>query len=251
MHDDGGYLQDLLKDSVMMVSVLRVLVMMGNKTERRIFHRNAPRDLLLAYEGGHVVSCYTARVTDYFNHLENRHLVKPNEDAPVHGHVKFLVHALYMDCNDLDLFDLSNPMHIAFLGPNASHATLPFAASEYLSAELRSLENSQRCTAPNCLTTLADRRLKLCLGCRRVKYCSRRCQKKAWSHSDVGHRSVCTMLCSIHETNDSTPMDDRTQLTASTEEDAVAFRILGHLEQLTLVKLETLNPGADIRVNLR
>jgi hypothetical protein len=64
---------------------------------------------------------------------------------------------------------------------------------------------THRCVLPGCMRTTADvNALRLCGGCRRVAYCSRRCQKTDWSYSASGvlpHRDVCQVLrdtCQIH-----------------------------------------------------
>jgi hypothetical protein len=51
-----------------------------------------------------------------------------------------------------------------------------------------------RCHGPTCMRTRASeegRKFALCQGCKRAAYCSRRCQKIAWSHSTAPHREVC------------------------------------------------------------
>jgi hypothetical protein len=57
---------------------------------------------------------------------------------------------------------------------------------------------AHRCVLPGCMRTTADvNALRLCGGCRRVAYCSRRCQKTDWSYSASGvlpHRDVCQVL---------------------------------------------------------
>jgi hypothetical protein len=50
------------------------------------------------------------------------------------------------------------------------------------------LAESHRCAAPTCPVTMADCHLKLCTGCKVAKYCSRRCQKRAWTHVTTSHR---------------------------------------------------------------
>jgi hypothetical protein len=57
---------------------------------------------------------------------------------------------------------------------------------------MRRMKHNQRCFAPACLKTIADGRLKQCMGCSYAEYCSRRCQKRGWIDKDVGHRLWCT-----------------------------------------------------------
>lgn len=48
------------------------------------------------------------------------------------------------------------------------------------------------------ITTDIGRALFVCGGCRRFRYCSRDCQKRAWTHEVVAHRRICrtvALLC--------------------------------------------------------
>jgi hypothetical protein len=55
------------------------------------------------------------------------------------------------------------------------------------------LQQDDSCASPECrrvdVTSLRD--LAYCGGCRLVLYCSRLCQKTAWTHPQVPHREVC------------------------------------------------------------
>jgi hypothetical protein len=65
---------------------------------------------------------------------------------------------------------------------------------------MHNLEVRQRCTAPECIKTRADGRLRVCAQCQRVPYCSRACQKAAWAHA-IAHRDVCksiAVLCDAY-----------------------------------------------------
>jgi hypothetical protein len=65
---------------------------------------------------------------------------------------------------------------------------------------MHNLEVRQRCTAPGCIKTRADGRLRVCAQCQRVPYCSRACQKAAWGHA-IAHRDVCksiAVLCNVY-----------------------------------------------------
>jgi hypothetical protein len=54
------------------------------------------------------------------------------------------------------------------------------------------LYRAQRCAAPDCTRTWADPLpFKRCGGCRRLTYCSRGCQKRAWDHPVAPHRAIC------------------------------------------------------------
>jgi hypothetical protein len=105
---------------------------------------------------------------------------------------------------------------------------------------ISSLVASQRCTAPACLKTVADGRLRACLGCIHTSYSSRRCQKRGWTHPRAPHRVLCKLLANIS----AFPVD--TSLSA--EDDLKDSFILTQLEQLTLLKLEALYPDIQLRI---
>jgi hypothetical protein len=58
------------------------------------------------------------------------------------------------------------------------------------------LEIEYRCASPDCTRTLyfGDSHFQRCNGCRRVLYCSRACQKHAWTHAAVPHRQICSLI---------------------------------------------------------
>jgi hypothetical protein len=60
---------------------------------------------------------------------------------------------------------------------------------------LARLELAQQCFAPDCVRTFAEPvAFKYCGACRRVVYCSRLCQRRAWTHPVAAHRRVCEIL---------------------------------------------------------
>jgi hypothetical protein len=52
----------------------------------------------------------------------------------------------------------------------------------------------RRCSAPGCIDTPLEGCLKFCTGCMRVPYCSRACQRRAWTHEEIAHRSICRQV---------------------------------------------------------
>jgi hypothetical protein len=63
---------------------------------------------------------------------------------------------------------------------------------------LARLELVQRCAAPDCSRTYAEPlTFRYCSACKRVAYCSRQCQRRAWAHPAVPHRSVCQALRTV------------------------------------------------------
>jgi hypothetical protein len=108
------------------------------------------------------------------------------------------------------------------------------------------LEVRQRCTAPGCTRTRADGRLRRCAQCKRVPYCSRGCQKVAWTHN-IAHRDVCKSIASLCDTYGTPERDvynyrppDGPGDTASYEE--IGRQVLDHFTWLT--KLNIATPGS-------
>ncbi|GJE98872.1 zinc finger MYND domain-containing protein [Phanerochaete sordida] len=75
-----------------------------------------------------------------------------------------------------------------------------------------------QCWAPGCraTTATAQRSFARCKGCKRVRYCSQRCQAQGWKHDDVPHKAVCKAIASIAEKTGLKPK--------SHSEDALAFK---------------------------
>lgn len=61
------------------------------------------------------------------------------------------------------------------------------------------LNKSDKCHQLGCLKTTADtlRAMRACTGCRCIHYCSRSCQKRAWTHPGLAHRDLCTAMATI------------------------------------------------------
>jgi hypothetical protein len=60
------------------------------------------------------------------------------------------------------------------------------------------LSTAYRCASPNCTRVFGGSPgFKYCGGCQRIMYCSPQCQKAAWTHHAVPHRSVCQLLRSM------------------------------------------------------
>jgi hypothetical protein len=77
--------------------------------------------------------------------------------------------------------------------------------NSYFHRVLSALEYSSEggcCGSPECTQSSLDvASLRLCGGCRRVTYCSRRCQKIAWRHLTAPHRRVCDPIRRVCEEN--------------------------------------------------
>lgn len=88
--------------------------------------------------------------------------------------------------------------HLAYLAVEngkvfKTHLSHPVCAAFYALLDLHAAE---RCAAPECTTTFTGegRKFRRCVGCLRVSYCSIACQKAAWRHSSIPHRSVCKFM---------------------------------------------------------
>jgi hypothetical protein len=237
----------LMDCQVFITLVYEIVSEKMNAMEKKIFHR---RKLLDLYESALVIF---RRATTFLEHRRPEDAdLRDSTGSSIYDTarqilalrdcVPKLAMQLYIDCDqtELDVFDFFNPMHMELLGIKAGRLPELQSLGDRVNMELRWLEASQRCAAPTCLMTAADGRLRLCLGCRRMSYCSRRCQKRAWTHSQVGHRTVC-VLFSVVEVRDSREIN-------SLSDKDQALQMLKHVEQLTLLRLQTLHPGVDLRV---
>jgi hypothetical protein len=77
----------------------------------------------------------------------------------------------------------------------------PDSIVDFTTVWRRTLENinhrlyAHRCSSPECAKTFLDTwPFKYCGVCRVDVYCSRRCQKVAWAHPIVPHRSICAIV---------------------------------------------------------
>jgi hypothetical protein len=113
--------------------------------------------------------------------------------------VVMLGDALYHDCPEVIQMSIS---------PEASYRSRQTAVTVYnfrstrdtsttwvhLALLMHHVETRQRCAAPVCIFTRMEGSLQRCAGCRRVPYCSRICQKRAWTHASLPHRSLRALL---------------------------------------------------------
>jgi hypothetical protein len=108
--------------------------------------------------------------------------------------------------------------------------------------ELQYLKYGGQCCAPACLNTVANVRLKICLRCNCVQYCSRSCQKRDWTHAQAGHRLWCQRLNDIQIVVGS----QVEEATLYPGDEAKASQILKCLEPWALLKLRQLHSGVEI-----
>jgi hypothetical protein len=97
--------------------------------------------------------------------------------------------------------------------PALRTARLPRGCDDFSDAEgpwkaflhlLCCLQGDNICASPECTKALvgSDHQFQLCGGCRRIVYCSRRCQKHAWNYARVPHRRICGPLRRMCTAND-------------------------------------------------
>jgi hypothetical protein len=188
-----------LHDLMVMVATLTVLCC--NRPKRRRITQLYRRDMVLAYEG----------VVSEFDRLYARtqdHNIQGLRDQWA-GMAARLV---------ADHPDLHNDMTIS--EPTRLKA---IAVSENLwmcmVETITSGEWGRRCASADCPRTFADPVVfRLCGGCRRVRYCSKGCQKAAWKHHTVPHRGICAVIhhmCSTHGISRTITVVDMSALTAS------------------------------------
>ncbi|KAK0447992.1 hypothetical protein EV421DRAFT_107233 [Armillaria borealis] len=61
---------------------------------------------------------------------------------------------------------------------------------------IRQVTLNDRCHAPGCLETFTStgRKFQNCSGCKRVSYCSEKCQKRAWKLGEAPHKIICLLV---------------------------------------------------------
>jgi hypothetical protein len=114
---------------------------------------------------------------------------------------------------------------------------------QYFRMNVMHLQQDQRYTAPGCPHTFADApatEFRWCARCRRVRYCSRRCQRAAWAHPHAAHRQICAVL--LRACVDSGMQRTRfsSELEAPPEFNMrLAVAVSGHCAAQTRFKIET------------
>ncbi|TFY57638.1 hypothetical protein EVJ58_g6907 [Rhodofomes roseus] len=106
----------------------------------------------------------------------------------LHGAV-FYVHSLPYECLAVcpQIRNLFNAMQ------NTARAADPFILAFH---GVKWAITMRRCSAPECDGTFmtAGRPLARCAGCGVLRYCSHECQKRAWKHALLSHRTICAKL---------------------------------------------------------
>jgi hypothetical protein len=102
---------------------------------------------------------------------------------------------------------------------------------------------SQTCSSPECSKTFLDTwPFRYCGGCKTDCYCSRRCQKIAWTHPVAPHRLVCNLVRLVYvqnRLNTTTMTLRRVEAPPTTFEEDAGHRIVQHYQAQTRYEMAT------------
>jgi hypothetical protein len=259
-------LKRMLAEYDQIIVVLRLAIDQASSIERQIFHRNSSNRLYAAYEDAFTLFeliSFFIRQDKYegFQDSSQERLITGSpvsRCSRVRDNVVALARKLCTDCPQLDfqaLFTSKRPelcdtsLEVVLPDPPPTNMQV---ITEWLA---HPIESRPRCLAPSCFRTMAERPLKLCTGCHSVLYCSRRCQKRAWTHADVGHRFWCSALANLDRAHDSpSEPDSNAHHGLSIEcgfspddQEVMARRVLDYIEKLVLMKLQALDPDVKLQ----
>jgi hypothetical protein len=162
-----------------------VTLLWSSEVERRVFTEHSAIQLLVAYD----------RAIDACRFMSHLNLSEQGPDCQVvMSQFKLLGSAVIQDFNLLSSQDFQR----AGLSPLKVVQRFMQDASTPWKEMIRTLHQNARaqvCASPDCRTTYAAPcTFKYCGGCRRAVYCSRKCQKRAWTHPVAPHGDVCALL---------------------------------------------------------
>jgi hypothetical protein len=214
-----------------------------NETERLVFEGRGPEMLLQAYLRGFYICDAAIAFADLPSY---RHSFKVwGLSASVLRDVGYGLLDLsaklfddYPSVRETEIHAIIKDNILSRTTFNRPHLSSSFMVCKRIKLVMHNLESRQRCTAPGCIKTRANGRLRQCAQCKRVPYCSRACQKAAWAHA-IAHRDVCksiAVLCDVYQIPERGVYEFRAQPngpgdTASYEE--IGIRVLNHFTQLT------------------
>jgi hypothetical protein len=244
---DGTQISDLIQECRQYVPLMHYFIFKTlNETERKIFHHTAPDNLSVVYESIQLVlGCASSLVRQYRPgdvRRQNQQAISAMTEgvSQLQLDITALARELYWDCSTRGVFAFPHSTHADLLGSDVAQGRPQSPLKARITNGISSLIASQRCTAPACLNTVADGRLRACGECTHMRYCSRTCQKRAWTNPRAPHRVLCKLLADVA----AFPIDT----TLSVEDDLKYSFILSQLEQLALLKLEALYPSIQLRV---
>jgi hypothetical protein len=242
---DGREFSMLVRECHAYIPLMRHFIFNAiNASERKVFHRNVQGELADVYQGSFLVArhatIFARKAPPKYQSPEQLSLLEMTKEVgSFQEDIMALIRELYWDCSERGEI-LADPYQVEALGPMAAQGRPQMAMTVRLRQELADVKTSQRCSAPTCLNSAADGRLKICSGCLTMPYCSRHCQKEAWNHTRLGHRYICPLPVEVR----AWALDDSFNTTHNVENETKAALILAYLEQLTLLKLENFtSPG--------
>jgi hypothetical protein len=193
---------------------------LSTTAQRKAFHVQAPTELLIAYD----------RATKLFpllqantSHFSPEHIIPELfQPDPFIKSLKKIAGKLLIDVPVVAdiLPQLEARDH--FMSPPYNFAYWQLWKDFLHNVHL--LEVMQRCMAPGCAETALTSTLKRCASCKRVRYCSRACQKAAWRHS-LSHRLVCYMLSELCDEFSLPRAEVRTSAPTSTREHFMPLKV--------------------------
>jgi hypothetical protein len=111
---------------------------------------------------------------------------------------------------------------------------------------------SGRCAHTECTSTkLTTWPLKRCGGCRRMVYCSRRCQNASWNYASAPHREICALIRQFCVDNQlpRTHVMKREHLQPETFDVRLGHRIVEHTERLMACERATLTGASSVETS--
>jgi hypothetical protein len=231
-----------------LLNLLQLLLLnIAGEAERRIFHRMAPLQVLQSYEDMLQICESLERYLQLPGFRQNPRMSFFTADG-VESSMQSLNQyggRLLVDCPHLMSVSTSKH-HTRFIHAQQQDngdSLKPQAVWETFSQIIAALEYAQRCAHPQCTNTVFSVPLKRCMGCSITLYCSRRCQKRAWTFQIGPHRTVCGIIRSACHRYDVQPQTKRTpnaRLPSSFDVNE-AMSIITHYNTIKQVQIETLS----------
>jgi hypothetical protein len=256
LEEEEHEISNLVGDCSVVICVVHDLALkILNWPEQRLFYHDSPSNLIAWYDTAKLISTYSAQtIRDH----QLRGLQQCGQYSlqimidRVNGtdrRVQALINDFGTDFTPYDLCTSSQVPPPAADMPNQATLRAYLSSPASIGVAINSLiqmRTSQRCCAPTCLNTVADRRLQVCAGCIMVYYCSRRCQKRGWTHEQVGHGPWCSIgmeILALYE-----DLADKTVAKPTDDHEAKARRMVQYLDQLHEIKLRALYSSIKLQL---
>jgi hypothetical protein len=198
-----GDMQHLANCVGSMLGILKCIVANGSTAQTTAFHKLYTQELLSAY---HIIYDIAEVIEISFRNQHRPSSAPKLESLHEHGMKTlrdiiplggYLYQSIYAHSPELT----SQCTNKAFLQSPAftvHHTDSPPASAwNRLLKIMIFLQDCKRCCSSRCVKTLRNDTLWKCSGCKRVQYCSRKCQKQAWVEAAHPHRTICHALSII------------------------------------------------------